>query len=92
MKKGLNNMGELTKLVNIGVVIEEQLNSVGITTYDQLKELGSKEAWLKIRAIDPSACMHRLCALEGAIQGVKKSLLSQESKMDLKDFYRFFNS
>ncbi len=85
-------MGELGKLVNIGVVIEEQLNSVGITSYDELKEIGSKEAWLKIRAIDSSACLHRLCALEGAIQGVKKSLLSQESKADLQDFYRFFNS
>ena len=34
-------MGELAKLPNIGKVVEEQLNQVGITTYEELKELGS---------------------------------------------------
>ncbi|HDK7162428.1 TPA: TfoX/Sxy family DNA transformation protein, partial [Clostridium botulinum] len=33
-----------------------------------------------------SACIHRLLALEGAIQGVKKTALPQERKADLKDF------
>lgn len=32
-------MGELSKLPNIGAVVEEQLNQVGINTYDQLKEM-----------------------------------------------------
>ena len=66
-------MGELSKLPNIGPKVEEQLHEVGITTYEQLKEMGSQQAWLKIKAIDDSACMHRLLALEGAIQGIRKS-------------------
>ena len=37
-----DKMGELSKLLNIGPVVEEQLNQVGITTYDQLKEIGSR--------------------------------------------------
>ena len=45
-------MGELAKLPNIGKVVEEQLNQVGITTYEELKELGSRQAWLRIKAID----------------------------------------
>ena len=61
-------MGELSKLPNIGKVVEEQLNQVGITTVDQLIDLGSKEAWLRIKAIDDSACINRLQGLEGAIQ------------------------
>ena len=80
-------MGELSKLPNIGKFLEEQLNQVGITTYEQLKETGSRQVWLKIKAIDESACIHRLYALEGAIQGVKKTELSPEIKADLKDFY-----
>ena len=52
-------MGELSKLPNIGEVVEKQLNEVGIMTYEQLKEIGSKEAWLNIKAIDDSACIHR---------------------------------
>ena len=73
-------MGELSKLPNIGAVVEEQLNQVGINTYDQLKEMGSRQAWLKIKAIDDSACINRLYGLEGAVQGIKKSQLSSEVK------------
>lgn len=80
-------MGELSKLENIGKVIEEQLNKVGIKTYEELKKAGSREAWLKIQQIDSSACIHRLYALEGAIQGVKKTLLSDEIRKELKVFY-----
>lgn len=80
-------MGELSELPNIGAAVEKQLDDVGIKTYEQLKEVGSKEAWLKIKAIDPTACIHRLYALEGAIEGVKKSELSPERKTELKEFY-----
>lgn len=40
-------MSELSKLPNIGKVVEEQLNQVGITTAEELAETGEKEAWLK---------------------------------------------
>ena len=72
-------MGELAKLPNIGKVVEEQLNQVGITTYEELKELGSRQAWLRIKAIDDSACIHRLYSLEGAILGIKKTALDAET-------------
>lgn len=85
-------MGELSKLPNIGSVVEEQLNMVGINTYEQLKQVGSKQAWLKIKAIDDSACIHRLYGLEGAVQGVKKTQLSTEVKAELKEFYRAFQA
>ena len=80
-------MGELSKLPNIGKTVEEQLAQVGINTADELREIGAKAAWLKIQEIDESACIHRLMALEGAIQGVKKTMLPDEVKADLKGFY-----
>lgn len=83
-------MGELSKQPNIGPVVEAQLNEVGIATLEQLKEIGSKQAWLKIRAIDSSACIHRLLGMEGAIRGIKKSQLPEETKEDLREFYRSF--
>ncbi|MCI6629963.1 MAG: TfoX/Sxy family protein [Lachnospiraceae bacterium] len=82
-------MGELAKLPNIGKTVEEQLLQVGISSADELKAVEAKEAWLKIQAIDESACIHRLMALEGAIQGVKKTMLSDEVKADLKEFYQW---
>ena len=81
-------MGELSKLPNIGKVLEMQLSQVGILTEVDLKSVGAKQAWLKIQEIDESACIHRLLALEGAIQGVKKTVLPDDVKADLKAFYQ----
>ena len=81
-------MGELSNLPNIGKTVEEQLFRVGINSALELKRIGAKEAWLKIQEIDESACIHRLMALEGAIQGVNKTMLSDEVKADLKEFYQ----
>ena len=80
-------MGELSKLPNIGKVLEGQLNDVGISTADELRDIGSKEAWLKIKEIDESACINRLMALEGAIQNIRWHDLSEDDKKNLKDFY-----
>lgn len=80
-------MGELSKLPNIGKVVEKQLNDVGITTVDELINIGSKEAWLKIKEVDESACLNRLMALEGAIQDIRWHNLSADDKKNLKDFY-----
>ena len=80
-------MEKLSDLPNIGVEVEKQLNSIGITTYDQLRELGSETAWLMIQRIDKSACIHRLYALEGAIWKIRKTLLPEERKAELKAFY-----
>ena len=80
-------MGELSKLPNIGKVVEKQLNEVGINTVDDLINIGSKEAWLKIKKIDESACINRLMALEGAIQNIRWHDLSDDDKENLKEFY-----
>ena len=81
-------MRELSKLPNIGKAVEAQLIQVGIETPDDLRETGAKAAWMKIQEIDPSACIHRLMALEGAIRGVKKTMLPDAVKADLKAFYQ----
>lgn len=80
-------MGELSKLPNIGRVLENQLKEIGINTVDELIDLGSQETWLKIREIDESACLNRLMALEGAIQNIRWHDLSSEDKDNLRDFY-----
>ena len=36
-------MGELSKLPNIGKVLENQLNEVGINTVDELNDIGSQD-------------------------------------------------
>ena len=84
---GESRMGELTKLPNIANEMERQLTQVGITTIDELKRVGSREAWLRILERDSSACLNRLCGLEGAIQGIRWHGLDVKTKESLKEFY-----
>lgn len=81
-------MGELSKLPNIGTVVEKLLNEVGIETVDELEELGSKKAFLRIRMIDSSACINMLCGLEGAIRRIRWHNLDEGTKKDLKVFIK----
>lgn len=83
-------MGELSTLPNIGKTVEQQLNEVGIETIKQLIEIGSKKAWLRIKSIDDPACINRLYALEGAVRGIRWHNLSEEIKIELKEFYNTF--
>lgn len=81
-------MSELTSLPNIGKVLEQQLKEVGITSAEELRAVGSEEAWVRILAIDSSACYNRLCGLEGAVQGIRWHDLDPQVKTELKQFYR----
>lgn len=81
-------MTKLTDAPNIGKVVAEQLQQVGIEDLETLRQIGSREAWLKIQEIDASACIHRLYSFEGAIQGIKKTMLTPEEKAELKSFYQ----
>ena len=80
-------MGELQTLPNIGAKLEQQLCAVGIPTIDALYQTGAREAWLRILAQDPSACLLRLSSLEGAVRGIPKNQLDEQTKASLRDFY-----
>lgn len=85
-------MPELTDLSNIGKTLASKLNSIGITNFEQLKSLGSKQAITKISTVENSgACINMLYALEGAIQGIRWHGLSQEVKQELKEFYHLIS-
>ena len=82
-------MESLTALPNISKVIAADLQKAGIATPEELKRLGSKETFIRIRLhSDSDACLSKLYALEGAIQGIRWHGLSDETKADLKLFYK----
>ncbi|WP_425446762.1 TfoX/Sxy family protein [Dethiothermospora halolimnae] len=83
-------MGQLSKLPNIGKILEEKLNNVGINTKDELYREGSKEVFLRIKNnVDNNVCLNMLYALEGAIQGIRWYGLSNGDKEKLKEFYNY---
>lgn len=82
-------MDALTKLPNIGKTLAAKLTLVGITNLEELKEVGSENALIKISTLEKNeACINMLYALEGAIQGIRWYGLSKERKYELKEFYR----
>jgi DNA transformation protein len=74
------------RAVNIGPVLSERLRSVGIDTLEQLKQLGSLNAWSMIADQTPGEeCVHTLLALEGAIRATRWTAISQAERTRLLD-------
>lgn len=83
-----SNTQSLSLLPNIGKVVAEKLIQVGIETPEQLKSIGSKNAFIRLRTVDSGACLSMLCGLEGAIQGVRWHSLGKSKKDELKEFIK----
>jgi len=81
-------MTQLTKLPNIGKVLADKLKQVGIENEQDLKEVGSENAIIKLATIDNTVCINMLYALEGAIQGIRWHNLDADTKQSLKEFFR----
>jgi len=80
---------ELTELPNIGPVLAENLRKVGIETPEELRRAGTYGAFMRIYIqVDSGACLHQLEAIEGAVEGVKKSMLPLEKKAELRTFHK----
>ena len=80
-------MSELSKLPNIGPELEKILILADINTKDELVKAGSHEAFIRIKTIDPDACLCKLYALEGACQNIRWHYLDKEKKRELKELF-----
>ena len=80
-------MSELMTLKNIGKTIAAKLESVGITTAQELREVGSREAFARLKALYPSTCLVFLYSLEGAASDTEYNRLPPDVKQSLKEYY-----
>ena len=80
-------MSELTKLPNIGTELEKVLLLAAIKSVDDLLKTGSKGTFIRIKTIDPEACLDKLYAIEGACQNIRWHSLDKEKKRELKDLF-----
>ncbi len=78
---------ELKDLPNIGPELARLLDEAGVHSAEELRALGTQEAFLRLKARDPDAWFHKLTAIEGAVQGVRKSQLDPERKARLRAFF-----
>jgi DNA transformation protein len=79
---------QLSTLPNIGKILAEKLVFIGVNTPQNLLALGSEKAFIRIHTIDNETCYNMLCALEGAIQGIRWVNLSCSRKKELNEFYK----
>ena len=80
-------MNTLETLPNIGKILAEKLEQVGIKTPEELRQAGVENAFIKLKTIDETACTNMLYALEGAIQDIRWHHLPNNRKLELLDFF-----
>lgn len=82
------NRTTLSGRINIGEETETKLIQAGIDSFEKLDKMGSQQAFLRLHAMDPDACLNLLYALEGAIEGIRWHDLSREKKQELLQFHK----
>ncbi len=75
-------MTDLIDLPNIGPRLASALTRAGISGPEELRVIGSLEAWWRIHPTFD--CMHSLYALEGAVRGIPKLDLDRATREQLK--------
>ena len=85
-------MAELVSMKNIGKEMTKKLNSIEIYSAEELKKIGSKETFLRLKTRYSNICLVHLYSLQGAIEDVEYNRLSEETKRDLKAFRDELNS
>jgi len=78
---------KLEDLPNIGSTLAKLMRDAGINSPDELYSTGAIQAFIGIRAVDPDACFSKLCALEGAVEGIRWHRLSKDKKAELQHFF-----
>ncbi|WP_455682219.1 TfoX/Sxy family DNA transformation protein [Thomasclavelia sp.] len=79
-------MKSLDGMLNIGKEMKTKLISIGVASSEDLIRLGSKEVFYQLKEQYPNVCLVHLYALQGAIDNIDYDKLSDEVKLDLKQF------
>ncbi|KDR96737.1 DNA transformation protein [Peptoclostridium litorale DSM 5388] len=80
-------MEKLSDCHNIGKKLEQRLFRVGIENPQKLEEIGSNDAFKMLLDLEGDTCFNTICALEGAVRGMRWHELDEKTKIDLRIFY-----
>lgn len=87
MKQKGKNMAAVTSL-GLGKTMEKKLHSIGIHSAEELRNIGSKQAVLRLKAQYPNTCVVILYHLEAAICGTTIKELDNARKAELKEYFK----
>lgn len=80
-------MAAVTTL-GLGKTMEKKLHSVGIHSAEELTKIGSKQAVFLLKEQYPNTCVVILYHLEAAIRGCEIKQLDNNSKTELKAYFK----
>lgn len=87
-RSGMKGKGTIS-MMNIGREMARKLDSVGISSAEELTRFGAEQAFLKLKEAYPQVCLVHLYALEGAIRNIEFNCLPESRKKELKEFSDF---
>lgn len=73
--------------IGLGRTMERKLRTVGISSAEELRSLGSRAAVMRLKAAYPGTCVVILYHLEAALHGVEIKQLSADVKRELKEWF-----
>lgn len=73
---------------NIGKVLEIKLKEVGIENLEDLKKVGTEEAFLRLYSKNKNTSRAILFSIEGAIAGVRWHNIDKNRKNELEKFFK----
>lgn len=85
-------MSNLMNLKNIGKELSKKLESIGITSQENLIELGAEEVFVRLKESYPKVCLVHLYTLEGAITNTAYNKLPDSRKKELKALSDFLKT
>lgn len=80
-------MAAVTTL-GLGKTMEKKLHSIGIHSAEELREIGSRQAVLRLKEKYPGTCVVILYHLEAALLGVEIKQLEDARKAELKAWFK----
>lgn len=74
-------------LPNLGVILEKRLSQIGVNQVEELRLIGAKACYLKLMRNHNLKNSELLLSLAGAIVGCHRSVLPNQLKTELLDWY-----
>ena len=78
----------LKDLPNLSVRMEMMLYEAGVMSVNHLYQMGAKQCWLKLKAINQHVGFQTLLALQGAITGHHAAALPQATRAELNAWFQ----
>lgn len=79
----MDNSKPISELTGLGPKSQKMLARAGITAVEQLRELGSVEAFLRAKKVNASVSLNLLWGLESAISGEHWQLIAKKHRTSL---------